>query len=79
MASSTTPAHLRRAGEEIIVNEWEPTHYFIGNSSQSDYLKKSPSEFKMIAPSTSNSYSGGNYHYVEVDFGSSAASSSRFP
>ena len=50
--------------EEIIVNEWEPAHYFIGNSSHSDYLKKSPFEFKMIAPSTFNSYTGSNYHYV---------------
>ena len=34
-------------------------------------MEKSPFEFKLISPSTFNSYEGtSSYHYIEVDFGS---------
>ena len=55
--------------KEVIVGEWEPADYMIGNASTT-LLAKSPFRFKFIAPTTFSALSGGQYHTISLTYNS---------
>lgn len=54
---------------QVVVNEWEPADYYINNASTTK-LAKSPFQFKLIAPTSFASLSGGSYHTISLSYGS---------
>ena len=54
---------------QVVVNEWEPASYYINNGSTTK-LAKSPFQFKLLAPTSFPSLSGGSYHTIALSYGS---------
>lgn len=65
-----TPHSTLIIPDKIYVNEWEPAHYFVSNSSHTTQAK-TPFEFKMISPTSFSNKDGTNdYHNIELTYNS---------